>query len=814
MLWCDGRRVWFLLATWLFCGLSNAQLESEDPFETEDDLHGRVKRFHEPDEDVFLWDEYTPLDLHGSNAGADKMGHFPSQPGVDDDDDDDDDEGNLAWHDLEQDHEEAWKSPQDPVEASNWDKVVNKNVASNAFFNEDRDRSNPIKVANVLNADGYWDEDSDLDVSQDGALEVSESEGVGSDWLDLSTLPRDGVESLPLIGDPEAVTPGVAVSRSDNEMNDATLEEEKAGSDLHLNDEANERGDEANAGVLPDDADGSDSEPEGEDVSQVPEPSVACGNGSMLIQFSLQRYTRIFLRKAGRRLLPVLKLPRSCKHTVRQSNSSLVLIASFKGCYIFNLRKDHELHEALTLQYYDLVLKKPFVATVSCPVTTTPMPEPPKGLSISCSEVCMTVQLPAGPLSAVKILDSSKTLVPVLQTPTLCGYALVKKDGKNILTIPYTACDVKLVEKRYIIQVAYVTSGGEGAEIQVSCPYKPLVPKQGCQIPKRQQVSCGPKRMGSKACLAKGCCVDSDTGHCYYPLEECTADGHFVFVVHRTFSVNPASLVVAGNKSCTPVICTADFAVFKFPVTGCGTHAFVVGETTIYLAEVMALARRNSLNYGVITRDSPFRLLVECRYAEGNLASTGYLVKNPYLPNAILSHGVFGVQLRIATDDTYSRFYPQYHRPLRLLLGRPVFLEVQLLNAPDPSLVLLVHYCVAYPRSAQAVWVLVYEGCPNPLDYGHTSTLHINHKQPLPKHHRRFEIRTFQFMDQVTHRYLREEIYFMCSTEVCSPSAKQCVEGCFDGRKLPVVEDPNADERCARKPCPGMAKRSAGLLAQ
>ncbi|MBN3296760.1 ZP4 protein, partial [Amia calva] len=242
----------------------------------------------------------------------------------------------------------------------------------------------------------------------------------------------------------------------------------------------------------------------------------------------------------------------------------------------------------------------------------------------------------------------------------------------------------------------------------------------------------------------------------------CTADKHFVFVVHRTITVNPASLVIAGNTSCTPVICTADFAVFKFPVTGCGTHAFVVGETTIYLAEVIALARRNSLNYGVITRDSPFRLLVECRYAEGNLASTGYLVKNPYLPNAILSHGVFGVQLRIATDDAYSRFYPPYHRPLRLLLGRPVFLEVQLLNAPDPSLVLLVHYCVAYPRSAQAVWVLVYDGCPNPLDYGHTSTLHIHHKQPLPKHHRRFEIRTFQFMDHVTHRYLNEEVRGLC----------------------------------------------------
>ncbi|XP_066575642.1 zona pellucida sperm-binding protein 4-like [Amia ocellicauda] len=620
-----------------------------------------------------------------------------------------------------------------------------------------------------------------------------------------------------------------------DEDGDGILLDDYTPLDLHgFNGDAGQMGDEAGAGGLPDDAEGSDSKPEEEDVShQVPQPSVSCREGRMLIRF-LQRFTQIFLQKARMRLLPVLKLPRSCKHTVRQSNGSLELMASFKGCYVQNLRKDNGLHAALNLQYYDRVSKRQFVTTVSCPVTTPPTPEPPKGLSISCSDVCMTVQFPAGPLSAVKILDSSKTLVPVLQAPKDCGYGLGKKDGKNILTIPYSACDVTIVEERYIIQVAYLTSGGERAEIQVSCPYKRPVPKQGCQIPKSQQVSCGPRRTGSRACLAQGCCVDPDTGLCYYPLEahplffmssviqspctspllECTADRHFVFVVHRTITVphvDPASLVIAGNKSCIPVICTADFAVFKFPVTGCGTHAFVVGETTIYLAEVMALARRNSLNYGVITRDSPFRLLVECRYAEGNLASAGYLVKNPSLPNAVLSHGVFGVQLRIATDDTYSRFYPQYHRPLRLLLGRPVFLEVQLLNAPDPSLVLLVHYCVAYPRSAQAVWVLIYEGCPNPLDYGHTSTLHIHHKQPLPKHHRRFEIRTFQFMDGVTHRYLKEEIYFMCSTEVCSPSAKKCVEGCFDGRKIPVVEDPNVDKRCTRKPCPGKAKRSADL---
>ncbi|MBN3323886.1 ZP4 protein, partial [Atractosteus spatula] len=293
--------------------------------------------------------------------------------------------------------------------------------------------------------------------------------------------------------------------------------------------------------------------------------------------------------------------------------------------------------------------------------------------------------------------------------------------------------------QHYTVKVVYHPDDGPRGEIVVSCPYRPYKPREvgngphscadgsnlvfpGCKLPRSHRVPCGPERISPAHCLAKGCCVDPETSSCYYPLEECTADKHFVFAVPRTISVppvDPASLVIAGNTSCTPVICTPEFAIFKFPVTGCGTHAFVVGQTTIYLAEVETLARRNTQSYGVITRDSPFRLLVECRYAEGNLASTGYLVKSPYLPSAVLSQGVFGVQLRIATalpipspiplDESYSRFYPQYHRPLQLLLGNPVYLEVRLLNSPDPNLVLLVHYCVAYPRSGQAVWVLLYD---------------------------------------------------------------------------------------------------------
>ncbi|RXM99493.1 Zona pellucida sperm-binding protein 1 [Acipenser ruthenus] len=61
-------------------------------------------------------------------------------------------------------------------------------------------------------------------------------------------------------------------------------------------------------------------------------------------------------------------------------------------------------------------------------------------------------------------------------------------------------------------------------------------------------------------------------------------------------------------------------------------------------------------------------------------------------------------------DGTFSQFYPSSSLPVSLLLGSRVYLELRLINPTDPSLVLLVHYCIAYPRSSSAVWVLLYQG--------------------------------------------------------------------------------------------------------
>ncbi|XP_038586841.1 zona pellucida sperm-binding protein 4-like, partial [Micropterus salmoides] len=327
---------------------------------------------------------------------------------------------------------------------------------------------------------------------------------------------------------------------------------------------------------------------------------------------------------------------------------------------------------------------------------------------------------------------------------------------------------------------------------QPSSPQGPQLPTlpttHGCGIPTGEQVTCGQSGISSSDCEMMGCCVDSSTSTCYYPMDECTVDQHFVFAIRAnsaSIPVDPTKLVVSGSTNCKPVIVNDKVAIFKFKNSECGVHAYEVGETMIYLAEVQTVVQSLTLQYGVIATRDPLRFMVECRYSKAGVApqsltSIGYMVKTPSstLPSAVLSNGLYAVDLRIAKDQTYSSYLPTNNQPLRLLLGSPVYLELRLIS-PKPDAVILVNYCVAYPRSARNALVLIYEGCPN-LYAPNVSLLKIIDCKN--RHQRRFVVEAFQFMVQKTNKYLDEEIYFMCSTEVCLPADRPCEQRCFDGK--------------------------------
>ncbi|KAJ8267681.1 hypothetical protein COCON_G00128530 [Conger conger] len=388
-----------------------------------------------------------------------------------------------------------------------------------------------------------------------------------------------------------------------------------------------------------------------------------------------------------------------------------------------------------------------------------------------------------------------------------CGYP-VSNEEKN-MTVLVKDCDVMLLNGQCSTRIKYETVDGQLADVTLPCtarhPRSPdLVnfdglqsdsPNTGrkCDIPrdhygprcnfdKRQRIPCGV--FSSVNCLAKGCCYDDLDHSCTYPMNECTAEKRFVFVIYRNHSalaLDLTKLKTSGASDCAPKILTTEFAVFSFASTDCGVRSYVVGESVILSVEVVTSVSSLPAINGSISRDIQYRLMVECRYGSqgqpsdlSHVASAGFMVKSPHVHPLVRSEGFFNVQLKIAKDAGFKKYFPKSHQPLRYLLGKPVYLQVSL-RARNPTVTLLVHYCIAYPKSATKALVLLHNGCPNPLDHNGVVIIRL----PGNKYMRRFVIKAFQFMD-APNEYLDEQIYFLCSTELCFHKNRMvCKEGCF-----------------------------------
>ncbi|XP_036969297.1 uncharacterized protein LOC119027879 isoform X2 [Acanthopagrus latus] len=532
-------------------------------------------------------------------------------------------------------------------------------------------------------------------------------------------------------------------------------------------------------------------------------PHLRCLNGRMVVFLPFAHRDSIQVRDPDNTWLFLSSVSPLCGYLLQKAEDSGVIFQSpLPACHS---EPRTPTTVSLPLRFWDLSIAQYRTLDLQCPHQATPMtpapvtppvfPTPPwstMGKSILpdvpkpkvlCSSDQMTVELPSGPISGIFVKDIKGNQMNLQDAPKHCGYSARKgKDGKIHLSLQlHSNCHMSVQGKMHIITVVYMAVNGR-REARLFCPL--LVPGSGkeCNLPSEQRLPCGPGSVSQPQCLSMGCCFSKQPPACYYPMDECTLDRHFVFSVPTSLTeppLSPSLLVAAGNSTCKPQRVTTDYAFFKIPMDGCGTRRVMVGKAVIYMVEIVNKVQALSLNYGTITRDSPVRLLVECRYLPSTVLSVSYMVKSPTL-GPVHTQGVFGVQLRIAKDSQYTSYYPQYHQPLQMLLGKPLYLEVRLLNTPDPSLVLLVHYCVAYPRSGKAVWLLLYNGCPNPYDPAPQQAVVLNPQPPTPRAQtRRFTISTFQFLPDGEFKDPTEEIYFMCSTEICSPRDGPCVEGCF-----------------------------------
>ncbi|XP_077035504.1 zona pellucida sperm-binding protein 1 [Agelaius phoeniceus] len=304
--------------------------------------------------------------------------------------------------------------------------------------------------------------------------------------------------------------------------------------------------------------------------------------------------------------------------------------------------------------------------------------------------------------------------------------------------------------------------------------------REQCQVPVGRMPCVAPQ--GRDACLQAGCCYDDmdRTTPCYYgntATVQCLLEGHFVLVVPRGMVALPYNLdsvrLASGQAGCEPRHVSEAFVMFRFPVTHCGTTVQVIEDMLIYENQLISTIDVQGSPRGSVTRDSVYILRARCIYNSSDLLPLGVEVAVPPTATPLAMPGPLGLQLRIATDESYSSYHAVGDFPLVRVLRDPIYVEVRLLQKTDPNLVLVLHHCWASPGShatSQPQWPILVEGCPFQGDNYRTRLIPMgpaSPELPFPSHYQRFVISTFAFVEPPRMAVLEGEVYISCSASVC-----------------------------------------------
>ncbi|KAM6132964.1 zona pellucida sperm-binding protein 1 [Phoenicopterus ruber ruber] len=304
--------------------------------------------------------------------------------------------------------------------------------------------------------------------------------------------------------------------------------------------------------------------------------------------------------------------------------------------------------------------------------------------------------------------------------------------------------------------------------------------REQCQVAVGRMPCVAPQ--GREACLQAGCCYDDmdRMAPCYYgntATVQCLLDGHFVLVVPRGLATQPYNLdsvrLASAQPGCEPVRVTETFVMFRFPVTQCGTTVQVIEDRLIYENQLISTIDVQGSSRGSITRDSVYILQARCIYNASDLLPLRMEVAVPPTAAPLAMPGPLGLQLRIATDETYSSYHPDGDYPLVRVLRDPIYVEVRLLQKTDPNLVLVLHHCWASPSTdaaSEPQWPILVDGCPFAGDNYRTQLVPVgpaSPQLPFPSHYQRFVISTFTFVEPPSMAVLEGEVYISCSASVC-----------------------------------------------
>ncbi|KAE8282888.1 hypothetical protein D5F01_LYC18280 [Larimichthys crocea] len=174
---------------------------------------------------------------------------------------------------------------------------------------------------------------------------------------------------------------------------------------------------------------------------------------------------------------------------------------------------------------------------------------------------------------------------------------------------------------------------------------------------------CGLGRVSDFDCsLSSGCCS--------YSVKDCTMGQYLMFVVPDSVTeptlAPTAQPSEVSNVSCTLQRLTSDPDIYTVPLDGCGVNKHVFGQTAVHLLEVHGIYSLQQ-DHSPVQENSPVRLMVECSSSPGSPGEVRlYMMDQPPPPPVQSTPATVRVQLRIATDESFTSFHPEAHLPLSI----------------------------------------------------------------------------------------------------------------------------------------------------
>ncbi|XP_058872844.1 zona pellucida sperm-binding protein 4-like [Acipenser ruthenus] len=392
----------------------------------------------------------------------------------------------------------------------------------------------------------------------------------------------------------------------------------------------------------------------------------------------------------------------------------------------------------------------------------------PVAVNLVCSPVGMEVSFPSqwGPdsVSIQTTAGNNVSFEMVQDRPSSCRYRRRTQGRTMTYTFPYESCDVTQLNRVATALLQFSPPSAESFAHQIKC------------------------NLDTQVVVA------------------CTKFGQFVVVVLKnstkpSLDLDSVSLPSSTGSQCKPVATTEDLLVFKFSVKDCGTKTtsdddFLFYETVISASRVVLDGPR-----GKVTRDSKYKLTLQCRFGcvDGISMNSSVLTVPPPLP--AVNQGLLRVELRIAKVPEFGSYYSPEEHPVVKALRSPVYVEVRVLGREDPAIVLMLDDCWATPTkdpSNPIFWSLIKRGCPDSGNAGYLvweREVQPSEDEPLPSLLRRFEVQTFVFLDEQGESPLSQELYLHCSAHLCQPSdTDTCQSSCNTRRRVRSVSGETPSE--------------------